>query len=288
MATHQQGSGSESESRGRLYDMGQTDIIEEVRDRHAAGPAEGSGGAANRDNEGVGSDIVSKLNEDIKHLSGLESPMVRTQPLPAFGQLGSRGSIGVSFGAGHVLPQAAIPPAAASGPLLSPPPPAGDVPAHVTNGSGASHRPDDGQRRQVPSISNAKIQELCKVSCHAAAMYGDVPSLEKLINAQTREETVRGNAPHPCTSMVPACRGSWSICGSDTFFPREQDKVGLTPLHFAACYGQQQALEWLVGQGSDIDAKSDLHWTCLHVASRWEQCPTAIPTCLLAPSINPQ
>jgi ankyrin repeat protein len=47
-----------------------------------------------------------------------------------------------------------------------------------------------------------------------------------------------------------------------------QDKSGFTPLHFAACYGRESVVEWLVGQGSNVEAKNELEWTALHVASR--------------------
>jgi len=94
--------------------------------------------------------------------------------------------------------------------------------AQLANGTGASHRPDPAK-------------ELAKVSCHAAAMVGDLENLQRLVNSQTRED---------------------------------KDKSGFTPLHFAACYGREGVVEWLVGQGSDVEAKNELEWTALHVASR--------------------
>jgi ankyrin repeat protein len=43
---------------------------------------------------------------------------------------------------------------------------------------------------------------------------------------------------------------------------------GSTPLHYAAFYGHVALLEWLVGQGADVHAKSKTGHTPLHVAAK--------------------
>eukprot|EP00282_Hemiselmis_andersenii_P041255 CAMPEP_0172064352 /NCGR_PEP_ID=MMETSP1043-20130122/10057_1 /TAXON_ID=464988 /ORGANISM="Hemiselmis andersenii, Strain CCMP441" /LENGTH=492 /DNA_ID=CAMNT_0012724389 /DNA_START=135 /DNA_END=1609 /DNA_ORIENTATION=- len=78
-------------------------------------------------------------------------------------------------------------------------------------------------------------EKLCKESVHAAALYGDLENLERLILTHTHEA---------------------------------KDKIGFTPLHFAACYGQHQVLDWLIERGSDVGSKNDVNWTPLHVAAR--------------------
>jgi ankyrin repeat protein len=45
------------------------------------------------------------------------------------------------------------------------------------------------------------------------------------------------------------------------------DDDGSTPLHFAALYGQVASMEWLVGQGADIHAKSEDGMTVLDFAA---------------------
>ncbi len=47
-----------------------------------------------------------------------------------------------------------------------------------------------------------------------------------------------------------------------------QDHAGFTPLHFAACYGHVDCVQYLLDHRADIAAESLHGWTPLHVAAR--------------------
>ena len=111
-------------------------------------------------------------------LPPIESPRSRKRIDSQPGEAAARSP--VSKDAGDPLPPVGMPLPKAS---LSP-----SRPAQLANGTGASHRPDPAK-------------ELAKVSCHAAAMVGDLENLQRLINAQTREDKVR--ARHSPPHKVP-------------------------------------------------------------------------------------
>ena len=54
---------------------------------------------------------------------------------------------------------------------------------------------------------------------------------------------------------------------SKGFDPNAKDNKGYTPLHWASCYGETEAIELLLKAGGSVDAKGIDGYTPLHWAS---------------------
>jgi len=91
--------------------------------------------------------------------------------------------------------------------------------------------------RQRQSMAHMSKQSQAAVSIHAAAQYGEIDHLKHHLEVK---------------NLGPYC----------------MDTMKFTPLHFAACYGQDKALELLLEHGKILDPVSKQGWTPLHLASR--------------------